>query len=76
MAKYINKYRLANISPRQFHKDSFTHCFSAEIINETDKSITIKVNSVLDGKDYNKFDKEYELSIDEFSKIQSSLIKL
>ena len=76
MAKYISKYRLANVSPKNFKQAAFHHCFSADIIDENDKTVTIKINSILDSADNDKFGEIYELSISEFSRIQGSLIKI
>lgn len=74
--KYLGKYRLANVDPNRFTLDKFHHCFSAIIIDEDEHGIDIKIDSILDSQDDNKFGQIYKLKFKQLSEIQSSLIKV
>lgn len=67
---------MANVDPNKFMLDKFHHCFSAIIIDEDEHGIDIKIDSILDSQDDNKFGQIYKLKFKQLSEIQSSLIKV
>lgn len=71
-----DKYRLANVSPRNVTFHQFHHCFSAAIINSNDIDVTIRIDSVLDPRDHDIYGTEFTISVKEFNLMQGSLIKI
>lgn len=74
--RYLGKVRIQNAAPKSIPQFNLNHAWSGNIIAETEKVVTVKIDSVLDPADNGYYNHQFQLTIPQLLTMSHNFVKL